>query len=146
MLERVRMQKKLGIVMIMAIMFLSTGADVCLQPKRHKKESLKKIQQHVIEQSKSSIIESSTLLEEVGVSIVEGSTLTKELGLRIKDLGLRVKEVVYVLDEGEEGLLGGEDRMALKAYSEKLTQLEVAIKKCKNDVCLCKSKNTKILQ
>lgn len=140
------MRKKLSIVIIIAAIFVSTGADDCLQPKRHKKESLKKIQQHVLEQSKSIIIESSSLIEELGMCIIEGSPLAKELGLPIKEVGLRVKEVVQVLDDAQEGLLGGEDRASLKAYSDDLAQLEVAIKKCKNDVSLCKSKNIKVLQ
>ena len=107
---------------------------------------MKKIQQQVLEQSKIIINESSTLIEELGMCIMEGIPLAKELGLRIKDVGLRVKEVVQVLDDAQEGLLGGEDRASLRAYSDDLAQLEVAIKKCKNDVSLCKSKNIKVLQ
>ena len=98
------MQKILTFITLISMMFASMSSSECLQPRKHKKESLKKIQQKVLEQSKEIIIESSNLTAAVGESIAEGSALPQELGLRIKDVAQYVKEVVEVLDDGQEGL------------------------------------------
>ena len=140
------MQKILTFITLISMMFASMSSSECLQPRKHKKESLKKIQQKVLEQSKEIIIESSNLTAAVGESIAEGSALPQELGLRIKDVAQYVKEVVEVLDDGQEGLLAGNDKILLKNYSEKLIQMEVTIKKCKDDVDSYKLKNIKVIQ
>ena len=140
------MQKILTFITLISMMFASMSSSECLQPRKHKKESLKKIQKKVLEQSKEIIIESSNLTAAVGESIAEGCALPQKLGLRIKDVAQYVKEVVEVLDDGQEGLLAGNDKILLKNYSEKLIQMEVTIKKCKDDVDSYKLKNIKVIQ
>jgi hypothetical protein len=132
------MQKKYFIIVSM---FFALFSEECVHPKRFKKNVVKEMQQEALALAKENIIESTRVIDET-MEVMQNALISSFTSI-VKKITSKIREIVEVIDAGEEGVLGASDKEELRAYVQDLREWKATIKKYKNDIHLYRSQSKK---
>jgi hypothetical protein len=95
--------------------FIVSNDDDCLVVKRVKKEKTSELQEKLLQLLKDIARENSQLIQELAISM---------------------QDIIEILEEGNDGILGEKNKETLRTKTQELEKYYASIKKCRNDIKL----------